>query len=227
MDLDADRSMYRVALIQFTHSGARSRCPFCKGRMIASVSSGDRILVLKGMFAGQEATVLSQPSPVPDEFIVQFDFQAHGEAMRMHYTRDAFVHSPIAEVPPWLCSLSIDDLSALEDAALEMSFQLARIAKGMWSVETILPLVATVRHRRLPVVGADLWLMLEAHGLSPKLKSSFCRAFDFGVQLLVSLHGRPPIRRRRVPAMSIGRYLTPKHQELVGPSPGISTRQPG
>jgi hypothetical protein len=61
------------ALIQFTETGATAGCPFCKGRMIASVSPGDRIIILKGMNVGREATVSRDPGFSDDEFLVKFD----------------------------------------------------------------------------------------------------------------------------------------------------------
>jgi hypothetical protein len=36
------------------------------------------------------------------------------------------------------------------------------------------------------------------------------------------MHGRPAIKKRRVKAMSIGRYLTPGQEENGGPSPGVT-----
>src|SRR5258708_23336985 len=90
-----------------------------------------------------------------------------------------------------------------------------------WSTSALLPLIATVRHRRLPVLGAEPWPTLEAHGIPESLKHDFCRKFDFAIELLISMHGRPPVQKRRVRAMSIGRYLTPFEKKSFGPSPGI------
>lgn len=224
MEIDLQNSAIRLALIQFTENGTRSNCPFCIGRQIASVSPGERIVFLNAVHAGQQATVSDEPGSSDDEFLVSFDFEPPGQLMRVHYKRDKFAYFPIQEVPNWLCSLSIDDLCAVEHAAL----QVVLLASGrngrkrIWSENILLPLLATVRHRRLPVLGADLWMTLASHGVSETLKGDFCKAFDFGVRLLADLHGRPAIQKKRAKAMSIGRYLTPGQEEYFGSSPGIT-----
>jgi hypothetical protein len=194
----------RKALVRFTEKGAKAGCPFCKGRMISKVSSGDRILILKGMYAGLEATVCNERGFDGDEFLVQFDVQEEDDwSTRVSYKFDAFGHVPI-DVPNWLCSLSIDDLWAIDDAALQAALVIE--VGNQWSARAILPLVARVRERRLPVLAHDLWLTLRSHGFSHRLKQDFYRLFDFSIELLVSLNGRPPIKKKRVEPMSIGRY---------------------
>jgi hypothetical protein len=171
--------------------------------MISKVSIGDRILLLKGMHAGLEATVFKERGLDEDEFLVQFDDQGGNSSTRVSYKFDAFGHVPI-DAPNWLCSLSIDDLWAVDDAALHAALIIG--TGGSWYAGAILPLIASVRQRRLPVSADDLWLTLRSHGFSPILQQDFCRLFDFSIELLVSLNGRPPIKKKRVEAMSIGRY---------------------
>jgi hypothetical protein len=205
-EFDLNNPASRKALTRFTEKGAQAGCPFCKGRMLASVTRGDRIYFLKGPHVGQEATVSDEPGLDDDEFMVKFDFQESGWSTRVNYKWAAFVHSPMDDIPKWLCSLSTDDLCAIDEAALQMAPRLADLTGNIWSATTILPLIAIVRQRRLPVAAADLWPTLGAHGFSRKLKADFCRSFDFGLQLLVLLNGRPAIKKKRVKAMSIGRY---------------------
>jgi hypothetical protein len=211
----------RHVLIQFTEQGARSGCPFCKGRLIASVSVGDRIVILKGARSGQVATVSNRPGLSDDEFLVRFDFQPPNHETRVGYKTDEFAFAPIEQPPDWLCDLSIDDLCAVENAAINVVVKTAARRRPVWSAENLLSLISTVWRRRLPVLGSDLWPTFEMHGIPPNQKVTFCRYFDFGVHLLVSMHGRPAIKRKRVKAMSIGRYLTPGQEEYYGPSPGI------
>jgi hypothetical protein len=209
------------ALIEFTETGATAGCPFCKGRMIASVSPEDRIIILKGMYVGREATVSHEPGLSDDEFLVKFDSDPPNQLTRIAHKRDVFAYSPLGEIPNWLCSLSIDDLCTIDHSALDLAVLLAVGAKKSFSPNTRLPLIATVRQRRLPMLSVDLWPTLEAHGIPKPLKHDFCRKFDFAIELLVSLHGRPAVQKRRVRAMSIGRYLTAGEEEHFGPSPGI------
>jgi len=208
----------RSAVIQFTETGATAGCPFCRGRMIASVSPGERIIILKGPNVGREATVSREPG-LPDEFLVKFDSAPPRQLTRVAYQRDLFAYLPLGEMPNWLCSLSIDDLCSIDLSALDLAVNRAVRAMKRWSTSALLPLIATVRHRRLPVLGAEPWPTLEAHGIPESLKHDFCRKFDFAIELLISMHGRPPVQKRRVRAMSIGRYLTPFEKKSFGPVP--------
>jgi hypothetical protein len=189
--------------------------------MIASVSAGERIIILKGMYVGREATVSSEPGFSDDEFLVKFDSDPPNQLTRVIRKLDVFSYLPLGEMPNWLCSLSIDDLCSIDHSALDLAVRLAVGTNKSWSTNALLPLVATVRQRRVPVLGADLWPTLEAHGIPKTLKQEFGRKFDFAIELLVSLHGRAAIKKRRVRAMSIGRYLTPGQEEYFGASPGI------
>lgn len=220
MEFNLDDPITRTALISFTETGAQAGCPFCKGRMIASVKPAERIIVLKGIYVGRRATVSPEPS-LPDEFLVQFDSDPPNQLTRIAQKRDIFAYSPLGRMPGWLCDLSVDDLCSIDLSAMSLAISLAVGHEKNCSVATLLELIGTVRQRRLPMLGADLWPTLEAHGISKRLKNEFCRKFDFAIELLVSLHGRPAIKKRRVKAMSIGRYLTPGEEAHFGPSPRI------
>ena len=221
MEIDLSQPIVRNALGKFTNAGGRSNCPFCKGRMIASVSPGERIVLLQGMHAGQCATVSNQPGWSDDEFFVQFDFEKGRTLTRIHYKRDKFTRLPVGTIPNWLCQLSIDDLSALEDSSLLTALNFASAQRNRNWANLLLPLIATVRSRRLPILSADVWPTFFAHGFPEKQKSNFNKFFDFGIELLVSLNGRPAIRRKKMQSMSRGRYLTPGQEEYFGPSPSF------
>ncbi len=221
-DLNLQNRTTRDALIQFTEHGAQAGCPFCNGRRIASLSGGERIVFLKGKHSGKQATVSDDPSLFDDEFLVRFNFQPLNHTTRVSYLRDEFTRAPLQAPPKWLCDLSIDDLCAIENAVLQTVLKTANLGKLVWSAETLLLLVATVWRRRLPVVGRDIWPTFEMHGMPPNRRASFCRYFDFGLQVLVLMQGRHAIKKNRVKAMSIGRYLTPGQEEYFGPSPSFS-----
>jgi len=187
MELNFENPATRKALKIFTERGRKARCPFCIGRMIASVSRGDRIIMLKGMHVGQEALVVDQRGLSDDEFLVRFAYQSPDDSYRIHYKRDQFTHSPIKTIPDWLCNLSVDDLCAIDNAALMMNLILAENGPPICSADVLLPIISTVRSRRLPISGTELWPTLQRHGMSEKLKDEFCHCFDFGNELLVSL----------------------------------------
>jgi hypothetical protein len=225
MEIDLSSEYARKALIQATEAGSRAGCPFCAGRMVASVSVGDRIISLRGSDAGREATVTAERGFNGDEFLVHFDLEPENYETRISYSRDKFAYAPIKKLPDWLCRLSIDDLSALDDSVIHTAVLFVTSKHKIWSVETLLPILSVVRSRRLPLSGADLWLTLEAHGFSPVTQDSFENYFDFAIEVLIAMVGRPPIKRKLVGPMSIGRYLTPARLEQLGPSRGIENHK--
>jgi hypothetical protein len=174
------------------------------------------------MNAGREATVSKEPGFSSDEFLVAFDGDLPGHLTRIIRRLDSFAYLPLGKMPKWLCSLSIDDLHSVDESCLQTATLLTTDAKHKWTVQALLPIIYTVRSRRLPVSGADLWLTLQAHGIRKSLKDGFCRTFDFSIELLFEMNGRPAIKKRRVKAMSIGRYLTPGQEEYFGGSPGVT-----
>jgi hypothetical protein len=66
---------------------------------------------------------------------------------------------------------------------------------------------------RLPLSGKEFWAVCAAHGMPTKFKKRVISGFEFGVGLLVTALGRKPIRRRRVAAMSIDRYVPQQRQK--------------
>jgi hypothetical protein len=209
MQLDLSEESARSAFIHATEAGAHSNCPFCMGRMITSVSVGDRIVLLQGANAGRQATVTAKRGLNGSEFLVHFDSEPERYETRIGYSWDKFAFAPIKQLPDWLCRLSIDDLCALDDSVVHTAALFAVSENKTWSVETLLPILNVVRSRRLPLSGADLWPTLEAHGCSPETRSSFENYFDFAIKVLIAMVGRRPIKRKLVDPMSIGRYLTP------------------
>jgi hypothetical protein len=223
MKIDFSLPVVRNAIVKFTETGAKSDCPFCAGRMITSVSAGETIIVLQGMYSGRVGKVSDRPGFSDDEFIVHFDLDPQDILTRIGYQRDKFTYFPIKKAPEWLCHLSIDDLSALEESCLDAVLNFAVYKSNAKLADLLLPLFATVRSRRLPIIATDLWPTLVAHGFSKKHKSEFQRYFDFGMELLVSLHGRPSIQRKKMAPMSRGRYLTPGQEKFLGPSPAFTS----
>ncbi len=56
--------------------------------------------------------------------------------------------------------------------------------------------------------------MIEAHGVARHQKARLLQTFEFGIKVLVLANGRQPIKRKRMPPMSVGRYLTSAQEEL-------------
>jgi len=191
-----------AALQKFTEAGVAHNCPFCQGRMISETSPGERLLFLNGMCAGHSATVTPDPSPKEGEFLVRMDGDRDDTLRRVSYCRDQFVRAPLQLVPSWMCPLSINDLCALEDAAIRGTLRAFESGMQTIRVEVAQSLAAVAWGRRLPISGAQLWAMLEVHSFDDSWESEFCLLFDFGFSLLVGTHGRRPIKKKKVKPMS-------------------------
>jgi hypothetical protein len=97
-----------------------------------------------------------------------------------------------------MCPLAISDLMALEEGAMRAVLRSFGSATKTIRVDAAQALVALARWRLLLVIGEQVWGMLQAHGFDKRWQSDFCELFDFGFSLLVSTHGRKPIRKKVV-----------------------------
>jgi hypothetical protein len=132
------------------------------------------------MYSGRIGIVSDQSGYSDDEFLIHFELDPQDVLTRIGYQRDKFAYFPIKKIPKWLCHLSIDDLSALEESCLNTVLNFA-VSKSTAKLGDLLsPLFATIRGRRLPITATDLWPTLVAHGFSKKYKSDFQRYFNFG-----------------------------------------------
>jgi hypothetical protein len=125
-------------------------------------------------------------------------------------------------VPSWMPSVSIDDNAALHES-LRSHLSEAIVAGNAIAVGNALrEFIYTCWQRRLPLDGKAIWPMLEAHGVDQHLKNAVGDVFDFGIDLLRSTQGRPPVKRKLMPAMSKGRYLTPTERKFASVSSSIA-----
>jgi hypothetical protein len=166
--------------------------------MISEVSPSERLYLLKGPCAGCMATVSATPSPVGGEFLVHVDGDPDTTLVRVPYLGDQFLRDPLQPAPSWMCPLAISDLMALEEGAMRAVLRSFGSATKTIRVDAAQALVALARWRLLLVIGEQVWGMLQAHGFDKRWQSDFCELFDFGFSLLVSTHGRKPIRKKVV-----------------------------
>jgi hypothetical protein len=102
-----------------------------------------------------------------------------------------------------MCPFSVNDLCALEDAAIRSILRAFESGVQTIRIEVARSLAAVAWGHRLPINGTELWAMLEVHGFDDSWRSEFCLLFDFGFSLLVATHGRRPIKKKKVKPMSV------------------------
>lgn len=175
--------------------------------MLGRPAPGNRIQMLTGFMSGWIGTVAPEDTWwSSEEFCVQFDHDRPGLLHRVLLRHNLFVLESNADRPPWLPPLSTNDLALMDEVVVRFCAALFQKNKWSWRDEKLYVLIEMSWQRRLPVQGKEVWEMCAAHGIPQHHKSDFISTFDFGIGLLVYTHGRPPIKRRRVQAMSIWRY---------------------
>jgi hypothetical protein len=158
------------------------------------------------MHAGHWATISKREWHGEREFLVHVDGSSEETEYRVSYDRDRFVRPPVTSVPMWMPPLSSDDLCFLEDITIDRLLRAIEKGGGSMPVEVVEALTAVVWQRRLPVTGSQVWTMLLAHGFEGDESAEFCKLFDFGIGLLISTHGRRPIKKKRAEPMSPVRF---------------------
>lgn len=125
---------------------------------------------------------------------------------------------PSGTVPAWMPPLAIEDLFQIDEAVLRSLRVMGHQIRRLNSDALRLP-VDLVWRLRLPMRAVDLLPAFTAHGLPSKFNHEFVDEFDARLDQLIWSVGRKPIARRRMPAMSQGRYerkyRNPRPAELL------------
>lgn len=147
-------------------------------------------------------------------FFVHMEYEKRGVLHSVMPGYDQYLDVRHYRVPTWLPELAIEDNAALHERLLQsirtlfLADDRSSLAKGLHSI------IQVCWWRRFPIDGAELWPMLEAHGVLTSLRADAVELFDFGLFTLLYAQGRAPNRRRRMTPMSQGRYLTKRQREL-------------
>lgn len=191
-------------------AGREPGCPFCVARVQTQFKRGECVQLLNGYHAGSKALVVE---PVHyDELHIKFVDSQETSVRRSVLSVDLWTRLPLGNLPAWLAPLPTDDLAAVEDAIIQLAA--VPTAETRRVRQQLLNLVDVVWTRRLPVRSADLRGTFQAHGLSALSHQTMFELFDFGLDQLVYSRGRKPNARKRMNAMSSGRYET-KHQMML------------
>jgi len=199
-----------------TAGGAIAECPFCLARQYPWPQVGTLITLLSGFDVGQSGEVVADQwgTCPPDRFLVKMAYHEPGALRMVMPSHELFLDVERLVVPAWMPSLSIEDNGFLHESLL-LSLEDIKAARGRENVgKSLLSLIATCWGRRLPLRATELWLLLNAHGVGSELKPDVVDYFDFGTKLLTQTQGRPAVKRRQMPAMSRGRYLTEAQRAL-------------
>jgi hypothetical protein len=151
-----------------------------------------------------------------DQFLINMEYEKSRAACQfVTPKRDLYLNSLLYSVPDWMPPYSIDDNAALHESLIDsMPPMVIGTYSSALSPEQLWRIVITCWRRRLPLQHNELWPMIEAHGVARHQKARLLQTFEFGIKVLVLANGRQPIKRKRMPPMSVGRYLTSAQEEL-------------
>jgi hypothetical protein len=208
--------MANLVVTKGNKSGAVSGCPYCRASENPWPPEGTSLVFLKGIDAGQSGVVVkdSWGTCPSDRFLVKMEYEKTRALRMVMPSHELYLDSKLFVVPAWMPPISIEDNALLHECLLG-SLDKITAAHGRSMVgNSLLGIIATCWWQRLPLDGADIWPMLDAHGVASNLKADFIEFFEFGVSLLTAIQGRPAVKRKRMRAMSQGRYLTKGRREL-------------
>jgi hypothetical protein len=177
---------------------------------------GESILFLSGSEVGQQGVVIQNEdwAVSSGKFLAKMSYDPEGWTRTVNPSAELFIDQAMMMVPDWMPALSIEDACALHEQVLEsLRFPPSgspRKAAG----KVVGGIVTRCWYGRLPLNGAEVWAVVAAHGARPDIKQASVELFDFGLALLVGAQGRPPVKRRRMPPLSRGRYLTKRDRDL-------------
>lgn len=198
--------------------GVASGCPYCLAKQNPWPQPGTGLVFLRGSESGWRGTVVSDPwGTCPgDRFLVHMEYEKSSTVFRtVMPSHDLYVDATLYSVPMWMPPLSIEDNAVLhESLILSLPAVVFGAHKFTIAPDALWRVVATCWRLRLPLQRDDIWLMLEAHGVSRRQRKLLLDLFEFGIKVLTLTNGRPAIKRKRMQSMSQGRYLTEARREL-------------
>ncbi len=187
-----------------------SRCPYCLAEQHLWPPIGTSIIFLNGIGVGQSGVVVADRwgTCPPDRFLVKMPNAKVGTLRMVMPTHELFVDVKLLSVPTWMPPVSIEDNAFLHRSLLHSLDKLTAACDCGVVGEALGEIIATCWRRRLPLEGVDIWPLLKAHGVDANFEANMADCFDFGIRLLTRTQGRTGVKRKRMVAMSKGRYLT-------------------
>lgn len=208
--------MYNSRTTSLTKIGVASECPYCLAAAHPWPPIGTSIVFLNGGEVGQSGVVVADERGIcpSDRFLVKMPYDKPGVLRMVMPSHELFLDAQLLVVPSWMAPLSIRDNAFLHDSLPSSLNDLTPATDHGITDQSLDWIIATCWRHRLPLVGAEVWPVLKAHGADAKLEAGFINCFDFGTRLLTTTQGRPSVKRRRMSPMSKGRYITKAQQSI-------------
>lgn len=182
-------------------AGKKSGCRFCLANDYGPPKIGERIRVLSDYMAGKTGTVVPSPPELslkPEIIIVQMDDEPpeiQTMVNREHYLTELL---PGAPVPEWEPPIPMRDLAELDKIVVRFCEESiwGRRKEPDWLL--FYNLIGYVWYKRLPLEPDEIGAILYAHGVPENWRKRLISLFRHGRELLVSVVGRKPIKKKRL-----------------------------
>ncbi len=193
-------------------TGVKSCCPICCAKAISEFKVGQKVRFVGGFFAGHYATCVQELDIETGDFSVRTDFMDFEESAACNISKDRFLFYPVFEAPYWHPDIAMVDFEVIEAAVLEILVKTDLLDSVDDS--SIFDIVYIIWRKRLPIAPRQIVDIAIAHGARRKHLNEFEQKLDFGMSCQVYLNGRRPVMRKKVKAMTVGRYLTKSEREI-------------
>ena len=183
-------------------TGQKAACPFCAARLSVKPDLGARIILLNDFRAGTMGTVssvnLDHRYPKTAFFMV-----ADGDepGVEQIVNTELALVAPLGSqepLPGWLPPLALRDAAELDEVAVWFCDECSASGQFEWDRTSYYEVIRACWQKRFPLSPDEVCSVLCAHGLPSEFAAEAQRAFLEGIELLVSTHGRRPIKKKRV-----------------------------
>ena len=168
---------------------------------------GANIVLLDGWKSGSIAEV-TRPNFSLDTFLVHFEGDRVDSEYMVSTQKDHYVELDSFRVPDWMLCLSIEDNLLVHNSIPDYPQYLTGDLRSGGTYGVLFKIIDAVWYNRLPVSEDEVWEFVRMHGAPENLREEFIQYLSFGRKFAETIGGRRAVKRRRMKAMSQGRYLT-------------------
>lgn len=137
-------------------------------------------------------------------FLVKADGDQTNTVQIVNPELDLFApHAPAEPVARWLPPLSMSEAAALDEIVVSVCSRFAELGYDKWHCDTFYKLINHCWQKRLPLSVDEVWAILAAHGMPIVFEKNARRSYIEGTGLLIYTHGREPIKKKRIPPLSL------------------------
>jgi len=185
--------------------GFLAGCPFCTAKRIGVPEVGARFRVLTGLYAGRTGTVKKIPEKYsldPFEIFCHLDGNKSNIQTRIVINHWLIQVLPESHIPEWAPPLSIQDAAPLDVAVVNFCQQSFSFHKSEPDISSFYELIRIIWRNRLPLQPNELLSILKAHGLPIQFEHELLKIYEIGINLLIHVNGKKPIKKKRVAPFS-------------------------